>query len=163
MKIKKLKEEAIIPSKREEDAGYDFYSIFEEDFKLFMPGEIFLAPTGLAFEIPKDWVLYVAERGSTGSKGISRRCGIVDSGYRGELFVALNNTSKKPVLFYKDEWGIDAFLQSQDLDREKVTLYPQKKAIAQGLLLYCPHVEIEVVEELSDSQRGEGALGSSKK
>jgi len=46
---------------------------------------------------------------------------------------------------------------------KKFIIYPQSKAVAQGFLLYCPHVEVEETEELSDSQRGDGTLGSSGK
>ncbi len=163
-KVKKLKEGAIIPSKRPEDAAYDLYAIFEEDFKILMPGEIFMAPTGLSVEIPSDWVFYIAERGSTGSKGISRRCGVVDSGYRGEIFVPLNNTTNKPVIFaVKEGPALADFLEEQGLQGGEVTIYPQSKAIAQAMIMYAPHVEVEEVEELGESERGDGALGSSGK
>ena len=163
-KVKKLKEGGKIPSKREEDAGYDIYGLFEEDFQILNPGDVTLIPTGISCEIPKNWVLYVAERGSTGSKGIARRCGVVDSGYRGELFIATNNTSNKIVVFGKDD-GIDLanFLESKNILKEDITFYPQSKAVAQVMLLQVPHVEVEEVTELTDSERGEGALGSSGK
>jgi dUTP pyrophosphatase len=161
-KVKKLREEAKIPSKREEDAAYDFYGCFDEHFKLLMPGELTMIPTGLSSEIPKDWVLYLAERGSTGSKGIAKRCGIIDSGFRGEIFVVINNTSNKPVVFANHEGPeLGVFLEENNLD--DVTIYPQSKGIAQGMLFYCPHVEVEEVTEMSESERGEGALGSSNK
>ncbi len=163
-RVKKLKEAAILPSKRDEDAGYDLYGVVEENFILLKPGDIRMFSTGISIEIPKDWVFYVAERGSTGSKGIARRCGVVDSGYRGEIFVPLNNTSNKPILFYReDNEFMDEFLKENSLERTEITLYPISKAITQGMLLYCPHVEVEEVDELQDSIRGENALGSSGK
>ena len=163
MKVKKLKKNATLPSKRSEDAGYDLYAVIEEENLILMPGEIKLMPTGISIQIPQDYVFYIAERGSTGSKGIAKRAGIIDSGFRGEIFVALNNTSNKPVIFYKDETKLDEFLKQKNMIVQNVTLYPLNKAIAQGLLLYCPHVEIEEVTELGESIRGSGALGSSKK
>ena len=162
-KIKKLDDRAVIPSKRSEDAGYDFYMILDVDFKLLDIGEIFLAPTKISCEIPKELVLMIFERGSTGVKGISRRCGVIDSGYRGEIFIALNNTSNKKILFYKDETKIDEFLQKENLSRDEITLYSQKKAIAQGILLNAYHIEPEEVKELSDSERAFGKIGSSGK
>lgn len=164
-KVKKLKKDAVIPCKRDEDAGFDLYGLFEDDFEIFMPGDIKLIPTGISIEFPNDWVFYVAERGSTGSKGISRRCGVIDSGYRGELFVATNNTSNKPVIFSKYTEGeiLDNFLKENGFEKDSITIYPQNKAIAQGMLLYCPHVEVEEVYELTNSLRGDGALGSSNK
>jgi len=164
LKIKLLRDDATMPSKRDEDAGYDLYCAWEEDFFVFNVGDLKLFPTKLSLEFPQDWVFYIAERGSTGTKGISRRCGVIDSGFRGELFVALNNTSNKPIVFYSEEGEkLDEFLKSKNLEKENITLYPQSKAIAQGMLLYCPHVDVEQVHDLTDSQRGDGALGSSNK
>ena len=164
LKVKRLDKRAILPSKRDEDAGYDLYAVLDEDFFIFKPGQLHLFPTKISIEIPRDWVFYIAERGSTGSKGISKRCGVVDSGYRGEIFVALNNTSDKTVVFYReDNEKLDSFLQENSLSRDNVTLYPLSKGIAQGMLLYCPHVQVEEVHELGESVRGDGALGSSNK
>lgn len=163
IKVKKLKKNAIIPSKRNEDAGYDLYATIEEDNLILMPGDIKLMPTGISIEIPKNWVFYIAERGSTGSKGIAKRAGIIDSGFRGEIFIAINNTSNKPVVFYKDESKLNELLKIKGYNKENITIYALNKAIGQGLLLYCPHVEIEEVDELGESLRGSGALGSSKK
>ena len=163
LKVKKLDDRAVVPSKRLEDAGYDFYIVYDNDFKLLEIGEIFLAPTKISIEIPKEYVLVIFERGSTGSKGISRRCGIIDSGYRGEIFVALNNTTNKKILFFKDESKIDTYLNENNLKKEEVILYPQSKAIAQGLILPSLHFEVEVVDSLSESLRGDGKIGSSGK
>lgn len=166
LKVKKLKDNAVIPSKREEDAGFDLYGVFEENFQILMPNELAMISTGLAVEIPKDWVLYVAERGSTGSKGIAKRCGVIDSGYRGEVFVIINNTSNKPTVFAKKIEGpeIANFLEEKGLLLDNVTIYPQDKAIAQAMLMYVPHVKVEEVKELDNkSERGDGALGSSNK
>ena len=163
MKVKKLDEKAIIPSKRDEDVGYDIYGIFEEDFKILQVGDVFLCKTGLSFEIPKNWFLYVCERGSTGVKAISKRAGIIDSGYRGEVFIALNNTNNKKQVFYKNENEIDEFLQRNNLKKEEVIFYPQSKAVAQIIPLYSPHIEIQEVDSLSESKRGEGKIGDSGK
>jgi dUTP pyrophosphatase len=54
IKVKKLDERATLPTKREEDAGYDLYAIFEEDPLFFYPGDIYLASTGLSTQFPKE-------------------------------------------------------------------------------------------------------------
>ena len=163
-KVKKLTSNAVVPSKREEDAGYDLYAVFDCEYYVLRPQEIWFAPTGISVEFPKNWVLYIAERGSTGSKGISKRCGVVDSGFRGEVKVVLNNTTNKTIIFIRQGVRESEVLEKEDLQREDVVFYPQEKAIAQAMLLYTPHVQIEEVEELDTSSlRAEGMLGSSNK
>jgi dUTP pyrophosphatase len=163
-KIKLLNKQAFLPSKRDEDAGFDLYAIHEEDFFLLKPGGIHMFTTGISIEIPKDWVFSIYERSSTGTKGIATRCGIIDSGFRGEIFIPINNTANKPIIFAKHEdYKLDLFLAKNELTKENVVIYPTTKAIAQGMLLYSPHIEIKEVEELNDSERGDGAIGSTGK
>jgi len=164
LKVKKINKNAKSLSKRNEDAGYDLYGIFKENFVILNPGEIILVPTGISIEIPCNWVFFIAERGSTGSKGISRRCGIIDSGYRGEIFVPLNNTSNKSIIFAKyDNEILDIFLKENKIEPSKTTIYLQSKGIAQGILFFCPNIQVEEVDELNQSIRGNGMLGSSGK
>jgi len=160
-KVKRLNSEVKLPSKREEDAGFDLYGFIEEEYLILKPGEIYLFPTKLSIEIPKNWVLNILERGSTGTKGISTRCGVIDSGYRGEIFIPINNTSNKNILFYTSNSDPNKIIS--DLSLKEIISYPLSKAIAQGLLLYCPHVEIIEEDNLNLSLRGEGKLGSSNK
>jgi dUTP pyrophosphatase len=155
MKVKKLKKEAIVPSKDIGNGGYDLYTTDDEIY--LKPGGIHFFSTGISIEIEEGMTFLLRERGSTGTKGISVRAGVVDSNYRGEIFVAINNTSTKDILFTKYP---DQFATS---DYAKAIIYDLNKAIAQGLLVHTPHVEIEVVEELSETERGDGKLGSTGK
>ena len=156
----KLHPEAVIPSKRDEDAGYDIYACFDEDYLLLAPLETRRIPTGLMSAFSPDYYLQLQERGSTGTKGISQRCGVIDSGFRNEWFIPLTNLNTKPLALVKP--GMEHLLDGQD-----VVLYPVSKAICQAVLLPVPRTE---VVELSpdeiramESQRGEGELGSSGK
>ncbi|MFP4402703.1 MAG: dUTP diphosphatase [Candidatus Nanoarchaeia archaeon] len=161
LKVKKLDPRAKIPSKRSEDAGYDLYALYDKEYVILRPQEIWLAPTGLSTEFPKNWVFLLFERSSVGSKGIARRCGVIDSGYRGEIKVALQNTSSRNVIFISNSTSQEKVLEKENLKEADVLFYPQEKAIAQAILLYAPHVDIEEVDELSgDSQRQEGGFGS---
>lgn len=45
----KIRPTAIIPTKKDEDAGYDFYSCFEEDLFIIEPYQTRLVPTGIAW------------------------------------------------------------------------------------------------------------------
>lgn len=165
LKVKLLNNRAFLPSKRDEDASFDLYAIHDNDFLILNPGDIEMFKTGIAIEVPKDWLFYIAERSSTGTKGLATRCGIIDSGYRGEIFIPINNTSNKPIVFtnHKDDEKMDIFLRKNKLKIEDVVIYPKTKAIAQGMLIYSPHVCVQEVKELSESERGDGALGSTKK
>ena len=166
LKIKRLRKEAIMPSKRVEDACFDLYGCFDDEVKFLYPGDIYLIPLGISTEFPKDWVFYIVERSGSGSKGISTRAGIIDSGYRGEMKTPLNNTTNKLIIFTnktKEDILENHKEQLKDFE-ENFIIYPQTKGIAQGFLLYCPHVDVEEVDELdSTSERGAGGFGSTGK
>lgn len=186
----KLREDAIIPSKRDEDAGADLYPVFDESHIVVMPGETHLFATGLCSVIPGGYYAQFQERGSTGSKGIKFGAGVIDSGFRSEWFIPITNCNKFPLivtdltvnnlakeLFTEEEIGEmameigatydECFAQICKSIKEKTILYPKSKAIAQYVLLPVPPQEI--VETTPDvissygSERGNGALGSSGK
>lgn len=72
---------AIIPTKKEEDAGYDLYACIEKNI-LIKPHQTVMLPTGVATAFSKSYVMILKERGSTGTEGIAQRSGVIDSGYR---------------------------------------------------------------------------------
>lgn len=156
----KLDPKAIIPTKEDEDAGYDIYACFEEDSIKIEPGEIKLIPSGIATAVPKGYYMQVNERSSSGSKGLSLRCGVIDSGYRGEIFITINNTSSKNIIVCKSEF-------TSQFNAEQETIWPYEKALVQGVILPVPEFEVKEVsyEELQkiESKRGTGAFGSSQK
>jgi len=80
----KVKPNAIIPTKKEENAGYDIYACFDENthYLVIPPQETILVPTGIASAMNNNYYLQVEERGSTGSKGIKKSAGVIDSSYR---------------------------------------------------------------------------------
>ena len=82
VKFAKVRPTAEIPTKRVEDAGYDIYADFEEDYIIVPPHKTKMIPTGIASACDTDYCFILKERGSTGSKGIAQRCGVIDSGYR---------------------------------------------------------------------------------
>jgi len=136
IKVKKLNEDAIIPDYAyQNDAGMDLYSI--EDFEVESGARV-KAPTGLAFEIPKNYVGLIWDRTSVPvKKGLKTIGGVVDSGYRGELFVGLVNVS-----------------------RESVSISSGEK-IAQMVIQKFEQPKIVISTELAESERGENTLGSS--
>jgi len=106
------------------------------------PGERAVVPTGVAVAIPPGYAGYVQPRSGLAAKhGITlvNSPGLVDSGYRGELRIVLLNTDQ----------------------REPFAIEPGMR-IAQLVLLPVPPVELNVVDELPESERGERGFGSSR-
>ena len=162
VKFAKVRPTAIIPTKRDEDAGFDIYANFEDDFIIIDPHTTTLIPTGIASACDTDYCFILKERGSTGSKGIAQRCGVIDSGYRNEWFVPITNTTNKKIAIVKKDADY-IFMRNTS----GYTIYPYEKAIAQALIIPVPKVNIEELtyDELKEiaSDRGMGALGSSGK
>lgn len=98
--------------------------------------------TGLFFEIPKDKVLMIYSRSGQGFNHNTRlaNCvGIIDSDYRGEFKVKLT------------------------MDGDNYLFIKPETAIAQGMIIDATKVQFEVVETLTDTQRGSGGFGSTDK
>ncbi|MDO5707673.1 MAG: hypothetical protein Q4P31_03505 [Andreesenia angusta] len=155
IRFAKIREGARIPSKEEEDAGYDIYPCFEEDYIEIKPLNTVMIPTGIASALPDKYYFQIQERGSTGTKGMKYGAGVIDSGYRGEWFIPITNCNDKSIYIVKEDCDFDGII------------YPYDKAIAQAILLEVPKVEIEELsyEELRaiPSKRGSGRLGSTGK
>ena len=163
----KVRPDATIPSKRLEDAGYDLYaSVPSKEVDGKMIKEIFLpvhrttlVPTGIAMALPYTHYFNTKhERGSTGKISMSVLAGVVDSGYRGELFLAITP-------LYKDILITSEVTEVQEFDNG--ILYPYSKAISQGTIELVPQVHIEEItyEDLQNikSERGTTKLGQSGK
>lgn len=157
----KVNPNAIIPSKRDEDGGYDVYACFDEDYIVIQPHETKLIPSGIATAFSPKWVAIIKERGSNGSKGIAQRCGVIDSGYRNEWFIPLTNTTNKTVTISK--------LPKEQLPLmlQEGIVYPYTKGIAQFIMVEVPKLNTHEVDfdtlKAFESERGLGALGSSGK
>lgn len=178
VKFAKVRPTAKIPTKRAEDAGYDIYADFEEDYLVIEPHETKIIPTGIASACSSEYCFVLKERGSTGTKGIAQRSGLLDCGYRGEWFVPLTNTTDKPLIICKKELPLSTLSRITNPGGTRLfsdvtwqikphTIYPYEKAICQALVIPVPEVDVEEVtyEELLaiPSERGTGALGSSGK
>ena len=156
---------AKIPSKRSEDAGYDIYACFDEPYIVVKPHETKMIPTGIVSACDEGYCFILKERGSTGTRGIAQRCGVIDSGFRGEWFVPITNTADHPLVLIRD---LEVF-QATDIVRRTpvVQNYFIEKAIAQALLIPVPQTEVVelTLDEINsfESERGAGALGSSQK
>lgn len=166
----KVKPNAIIPSKEKENAGYDIYACFKEDYMEIAPHETKLVPTGIAWASSEEYYLQIEERGSTGSKGIKKSAGVIDSGYRGEILIAINNATDKTLIISKlteEELSTSYPQVIHTLVHKNYFIYPYSKAIAQGIVHRVIDLEVEELtyDELLKikSNRGMGGFGSSNK
>ncbi|MES5896953.1 deoxyuridine 5'-triphosphate nucleotidohydrolase [Bacillus cereus group sp. RP43] len=152
VKIKRLKDVELPRYAKPGDSGFDL--VAAEDM-IIKPGQTKVILTGLAFEILPGFELQVRPR-----SGISRKThlkailGTVDSGFRGEVGVIVQNTShlgNSITQGINEEYGIYA----------SVT-YEVKKGdrIAQGVIAPVETAHFVEVDELSDSERGVGGFGS---
>lgn len=153
----KIHPDAITPTKRDEDAGFDLYTTV--DHLVLRKGETTLVPTGIATALPKTHYLNAKhERGSTGKLGMNILAGVVDSGYRGEIFVAITPLSKDIILSNEVDTVID---------KGAYIMYPVSKAIAQFTIDLVPNTKLTEVtlKELLEieSERGDTKLGQSGK
>lgn len=157
----KLRGEALIPRKERENAGYDIYACLEDDVLIIPPYKNGLVPTGIAWACSEQFYMQIEERSSTGVKGIKRNAGVIDSGYRGEIKVAIFNANDIPLIF-SDIGENDVRRKYPDLD--KFIFYSTSKAIAQGVIhrvedMSVKEISLKALQEIP-SVRGEGAFGS---
>ena len=139
VKIKKLKENAILPTYGTPySAGADLYACMDEPVTI-APGETVLVKTGLAMAIPEGYAgLIYARSGLATKKGLApaNKVGVVDADYRGEVMVPLHNHSRVAVTVEHGE------------------------RIAQMVITPFLTAEFLEAEELDDTLRGENGFGS---
>ena len=137
IRFKKLSPSAVVPRKAHvSDAGFDLTCTRYE----VTNGELFTYHTDIAVEIPDGYVGLLFPRSSIYKQDLflTNSVGVIDSGFRGEVTVKF-----RPHLFAKP--------------------YDKGDRIAQMIIMPYPHVDLVEVDELSDSDRGEGGYGSTGK
>jgi dUTP pyrophosphatase len=139
--VRRLHEDAVLPERAYAgDAGLDLAACARHELG---PGERALIGTGLAVAVPEGYAGFVQPRSGLAARhGISvvNSPGLVDSGYRGEIRVALLNT-----------------------DARKPFVVEPGMRIAQLVVLAVPEVDPVEVGELPESERGVRGFGSSSR
>ena len=161
----KLNERAKLPSKRDEDAGFDIYSDSTENI-ILKPNETKFFTTGLRSAFPSNYWIEIKERGSTGAVGLSVRSGVIDSGYRGEWKIMLTNVNKYPVEFSHNVDKVTYIKGKIFKNKIKKVIYPLTKAIAQAVVIPLPTIQCYCDKDKVDgakSNRGETGWGASGK
>ena len=152
VKIKKLNPNAVIPKYAKiGDAGMDLVAttIIKDTPEQITYG------MGIALEIPEGFVGLIFPRSSVRKTGLdlSNAVGVVDSGYRGELQATFNK-------IFGGERFYDETKNTEDTSND---FYKVGDRIAQIMIIPYPPIEFVEVDELSDSERGEGGFGSTGK
>jgi len=163
LKVKKLDERAQLPTKNNiSDAGFDLYACCWSDKEIYT-GKTVKINTGIALEIPAGYYGQIFDRSSMGAKGIHVHGGVIDSSYRGEIAVCLQNTNIDTEEFTIHSTNGDnehSYEKYRAIDPDRYTIKHGDK-IAQIVLLPVPAVQVVEVTELSDSDRGDKGFGSS--
>lgn len=115
-----------------EDAGFDLYSPVDVNLNRITN----IIKLGVCVEIPKGYVGFIMGRSSLNKKGVICLTGVIDSGYTGEIAVALNT--------------VDACINIKKGDR-----------IAQLVVAKLADIDDAVaVDKLDETERGAGGFGS---
>jgi len=124
-----------------DDAGFDLYVHLESEpsFVGILPGQAVRVPCGVAVEPPAGWWSWIVGRSSTFERGLLVNQGIIDPGFRGELFAVVRNVSDHVVRVNHGE--------------RLAQLIP--------IPLFPPDGIIQRAEQLSESARGTNGFGSS--
>ena len=142
VKIKKLYEDTVLPTRADNgSAGMDLYAHLNDDYmRVIKPHTTAMISVGFAMETPNNtYGAIFARSGLSSKKGLrpANCVGVVDSTYRGEVFVALHNDTDTPQ-------------QIMNGDR-----------IAQLIIMEYPTVGIIETNTLSETERGTNGFGSS--
>ena len=137
--IKKLFHEVSIPRyETSGSSGLDVSAFIESKVEI-APGEKAIIPTGFALSIPKGYEIQIRPRSGLAAKNnisVLNTPGTIDADYRGEIKIILINLGKEKFIVEK---GL---------------------RIAQMVVAPVIQAKIEEVDELSETARGSGGIGS---
>lgn len=137
VKFKRNHNDAKVPVKSTKGAAcYDV--IIPENQNPLTPGEIRIINLGFSVEVPEGYELQVRSRSGLATKGVFvvNGVGCIDSDYRGDVGVILGNMS------------------------QSIIPLSRGTRIAQLKLSFAPDIDWEIVDEVSETDRGEGGFGS---
>jgi dUTP pyrophosphatase len=137
IKIKLFDEKCMPYKKRKSDSGFDLRARLDNRIVIPPHGSSDLIPSGVAIELPIGYEAQVRPRSGLGVKyDIVSLLGTIDSEYRGEIGIKLFNFSYKPFVVRPYERICQLVIQKVELP------------------------EIEVVDELKQTDRGQNGFGS---
>lgn len=142
-----------------DDSGMDVYAV---DDYVIHPGETKLIPTGIKMAVPNGYEIQIRPKSGRALKTkmrIANSIGTVDAGFRGELQVIIENIEPpiKDITYDFDDNGrpiITSILRGSDMTIGK------GEKFAQLVLMEVPKAVLFQVENLDDTERGNGGFGS---
>ena len=147
VKIKKMNPKAVIPKyAHSTDAGIDLTAISME-----YKNGVYIYDTGLAIEIPNGYVGLIFPRSSNFKQDLqlTNSVGVIDSGYRGSIKFMFKNVVTQ--------------ITPEEIDNYTPKIWQVGDRIGQLIIMPYPHIDLVEVDELSQTDRGEGGFGSTGK
>lgn len=136
LKVKLIDKKCMPTKQHEADAGFDIYS--REDVSVF-PSETVYVKTGICVAVPIGYVALLVPRSSLSKTPLrmANSVGIIDSQYTGEILIPFYNTS--------------------DVEVVNINKYER---YCQLVIVPIIDSDMEIVDELEESERGNGGFGS---
>ena len=142
--VKKIHENAVIPQfAHATDTGFDLFTV---ENTIIQANKKSIVRTGLIFDLPHGWGIQVRNKSGITVKGVPNLLGYnaditvyigtIDSAYRGELGIMVKN------------------------ETEETIVIPSGTKLAQGVLEKVYQCTFEEIEEVSETDRGNGGFGS---
>ena len=142
--VKKIHENAVIPQfAHATDTGFDLFTV---ENTIIQANKKSIVRTGLIFDLPYGWGIQVRNKSGITVKGVPNLLGYnaditvyigtIDSAYRGELGIMVKN------------------------ETEETIVIPSGTKLAQGVLEKVYQCTFEEIEEVSETDRGNGGFGS---
>ena len=138
VKIKLIEGGKLPEYKREGDVCLDCYARCEKPIEI-KPKKRALIPLGFALELPEGYEAVIRPRSGLTKNGLDSGIGTIDTNYRGEVMGCFINNLNDSI-----------FIENET-------------RICQLAIREAPHVEWELADELSETNRGENGFGSSGK
>ena len=144
IKVKKVHHNAVIPKfAHSTDTGFDLFTV--ENIRIH-PNQKTIVRTGLIFELPDGWGVQIRNKSGITINGVPNLLngkddivvyiGTIDQAYRGEIGIMVKNVSNRTIVI------------------------PAGTKLAQGVLEKVYQCTFEEVNDISETDRGEGGFGS---
>lgn len=137
----KVRDNAIVPTKTQENAGYDIYTC-ETETIVIEPNKHRAINTGLAIGCSYDYFPKFFDKGGYGIEGITVTAGVGDSGYRDEYFIAMVNANDDKTLIITNQPQVEI---------DKANFFDKRDNLFKysiGVDLYLKAVDMVIEEDL---------------